>query len=272
MTDWKELLTSAASRVQEACESVESGGQRDRKIGIGAAGDETLVADSEAERVILDALASVGGVRILSEEAGERGPPSSRLLAIVDPLDGSSNFSRGIPFYCTSICIVEGPRLSDAKFAVVRNLVSGDVYYAEKGAGALKNGRRLRPSPRTELSHSVVAVDLSKAGLEVIEGLGPLASKLARQVHFGANALEICMVADGEVDAFVDLRNRMRITDLAGSYLIGKEAGIKITSETGEELDPPLNLEARLGVVASANATLHQRILGELASFTRRRT
>jgi len=272
VTDWKELLISTASKVQEVCESVGSGGERDRKVGVGAAGDETLLADREAERVILDALASVGDVRILSEEAGERGPRSSRFLAIVDPLDGSSNFSRGIPFYCTSICIVEGHNLSDARFAVVRNLVNGDVYYAERGAGAFKNGRRLRPSTKTELSHSVVAVDLSKAGLEVIEGLGPLTSKLGRQVHFGANALEVCMVADGEVDAFVDLRNRMRITDLAGAHLIGKEAGIKITSEMGEDLSPSLDLESRLSVVASANATLHQGILGELGQFKRRRT
>jgi len=272
LTDWKELLTSAASKVQEVCEPIRLGGERDRKVGVGAAGDETLVADSEAEKVILEALTPVSDVRVLSEEAGERGPESSRFLAIVDPLDGSSNFSRGIPFYCTSICIVDGKELRDARFALVQNLVNGDVYYAEKGAGAFKNGKRLRPSAKTELSDSVAAVDLSKATPDVFVALEPLASKLARQVHFGANALEICMVADGGVDSFVDLRNRMRITDLAGAYLIGKEAGISITSETGGELDPSLDLRSRLSLVASANEALHQKILRELSPLRRRRT
>jgi myo-inositol-1(or 4)-monophosphatase len=270
LIDWEKILASAASSAQTVCESVRRGSDRDRHIGVGAAGDETLVADSEAERVILDALLSEGDVRVLSEEAGERGPKDSRFLAIVDPLDGSSNYSRGIPFYCTSICVVEGGRLRDAKFAIVRNLVNGDVYYAERGKGATKNGVRMRSSSKKRLSDAVAAIDLSKASSRVIQGLGPLSSRVARQVHFGANALEMCMVADGEVDCFVDLRNKMRITDAAGAYLIGKEAGIEVTTETGQELDPRLDLTARLNVVASSNASLHREILAELGSLTGR--
>jgi myo-inositol-1(or 4)-monophosphatase len=271
MTDWEKLLTTATSGVQEVCESVLSGGERDKRIGVGAAGDETLVADREAERVIMNSLLSLDDVRMLSEEVGEKGPKSSRFLAVVDPLDGSSNFSRGIPFYCTSVCIVEGRRLREARFALVRNLVNGDLYYAEKGAGAFKNGIRLRPSATTELSDSVAAVDLSKAKPAVIQALVPLSSKVGRQVHFGANALEMCMVADGEVDSFIDLRGRMRVTDVAGAYLVAKEAGIMITSETGDELDPPLDLKSRLSVVASANGVLHEKVLKELSRFTERR-
>lgn len=267
MTDWRKLLSSAALGAQAACESVGQGAERGRHVGVGAAGDETLVADREAEHAILDVLLSQGDVRVLSEEAGERGPRGSKFLAIVDPLDGSSNFSRGIPFYCASICLIEGGRLRNAMCALVRNLVNGDVYYAERGGGAFKNGTKLSPSTKKELSDSVAAVDLSKAKPEVIEALGPLSSKVGRQVHFGANALEMCMVADGELDCFVDLRNRMRITDVAGAYLIGKEAGIAITSETGEELDPRLELTERLKVVASANSSLHQRVLAELSPF-----
>lgn len=264
MTDWEGILSAAASKAQEACESVRAAGKSGMRVGRGAAGDDTLAADREAERVIVDSLLPVGDVRILSEEAGEVGPLASKYLAVVDPLDGSSNFSRGIPFYCTSVCVVEGRRLGEARYALVRNLVNGDVYYAEKGGGASKNGERLRPSARTELSDCIAAVDQSKAGPEVINALGPLTSKVARQVHFGANALEICMVADGEVDSFVDLRGRMRVTDLAGGHLIGKEAGIAITTELGMELDPPLDLKSRLAIVASGNRVLHQKVLDQL--------
>lgn len=244
-----------------------SKGESARKVGVGAAGDETLVADRECENVIIDTLLSVEGVRVLSEEAGERGPGSSGFLAIVDPLDGSSNFSRGIPFYCTSICVVEGARLRDARYALVRNLVNGDVYYAEKGKGGFKNGEKLKPSRKTELSDSIAAVDLSKAKPAVIDALGPLSSRLGRQVHFGANALEICMVAEGDIESFVDLRSRMRVTDVAGAYLIAKEAGAVLTAESGAELDPVLDLRSRLSVVASGNAVLHQKVLKELGSL-----
>lgn len=261
MPDWRSLLESAASRAQLACESVRDGGERDTRVGVGAAGDETLVADREAERAIIETLQSVGRIRVLSEEAGEVGPSSSKLLAIIDPLDGSSNYSRGIPFYCTSICLVEGRGLSEARYALVRNLVTGASYYAEKGAGAFKNGKRLRSSGETKLSESIAAVDLSKASPETIAMLGPLTARVSRQVHYGANALELCMVADGEVDSFVDLRNKMRITDLAGAYLVVKEAGALITSETGEELHPQLNLRSRMSMVAAANPVLHRQIL-----------
>jgi myo-inositol-1(or 4)-monophosphatase len=271
MTDWEGLLTEVTASVQKACASVGSGGAWAEVVGKGAAGDMTLVADREAERMIIDALLSVQGVRILSEEAGEVGPKSSRYLAIVDPLDGSSNFSRSIPFYCTSICIVEGERLRDAKYAAVRNLVNGDIYYAERNGGAFKNKGKVHPSRTGELSGAVAAVDISKATADVVRGLNPLLSKIARQVHFGANALELCMVADGIVDAFVDMRNRMRITDLAGAYLIAKEAGVPLSSGAGEELDPSLDLEVKVRVVAAANSELQRRILNELGSFRGRR-
>jgi myo-inositol-1(or 4)-monophosphatase len=271
VTDWKKILSVAASEAQRACEVAIEGGDRARHVGIGAAGDRTLVADREAERAIVDILLQQDDTRVLSEEAGERGPKQAGRLAIVDPLDGSSNFSRGIPFYCTSICIVEGANIRNAYAAIVRNLVTGDVYYAERGKGASKNGAKMRPSATSELTDCVAAIDLSKASIQVIERMGKLSSKVGRQVHFGANALEMCMAADGQVDTFVDLRGKMRITDAAGSYLIGKEAGITITSEAGGEIDPPLDLSARMNVVATSNRVLHSKVLAELSSFTERR-
>lgn len=271
MTDWEGLLTGTTAQVQKVCASVGASADRARGLGTGAAGDETLVGDREAERVILEALQSVESLRVLSEEAGEVGPKAARYVAVVDPLDGSSNFSRAIPFYCTSICIIEGKRLKESRWALVRNLVNGDVYYAERQAGAFKNGKRMHPSQVGEIAAAVAAVDLSKAKADAIHGLEPLLSRLRRHVHFGANALEICMAAEGAIDAFVDVRSRMRITDVAGAYLIAKEAGALITTQTGEELDPPIDLNGELQVVASGNRRLHEGLLRELAGFRGRR-
>jgi myo-inositol-1(or 4)-monophosphatase len=271
LTDWQELLTGATALVQKACASLASGKDRARALGRGASGDETLAADREAERLILEALLPVQGLRVLSEEAGEVGPKRSRYLAVVDPLDGSSNFARGIPFYCSSICIIGGTRLRGAEAAVVRNLTNGDVYYAERTAGASKNGRPLRPSQAEELSGAIAAFDLSGTESEGIERVGPLLSKLRRVVHFGANALEMCMVSDGAVDCFLDLRGRMRVTDVAGAYLIAKETGIPVTTEGGDEIDPPLDLKSGIRVVTAGNQKLQDRLLIELIGLRGRR-
>jgi len=236
-------------------------GERARVVGTGASGDETLLADKKAEDELLRALLPIGGVRILSEEAGEIGDPRAKTMAVLDPLDGSGNFARGVPFYCTSIAIVEGGSFEGVSVGLVRNLVTGDVYLAERGKGATKNGRPLRTSRSTDLSDSVVGIDLSRGGPSLIARLAPLIGSVRRQVHYGANALELCLVAEGVIDAFVDLRGKLRVTDVAAAYLILKEAGAVVTSENGEALRLGLDLEVRLSLVASANRRLHDKIL-----------
>lgn len=264
MTDWKELLMDACERVQAVVEGSNSPRARGRVVGTGAAGDETLVADREAEKEILDSLSSVAPLRVISEEIGTVGDRSARYTAIVDPLDGSSNFGRGLPFYCTSIGIAEGTGIRDMKRAIVRNLVNGDVYYAERGVGATKNGKKIRTSYVSELSESVVGVDLSRASMSTTVRLAPLVSSVRRQVHFGANALELCLLAEGKFEAFVDLRGKMRITDFAGAFLIASEAGAIFSAPDGKALEPALGLEERFGFLASANRSIHRRILDRL--------
>ena len=94
--------------------------------------------------------------------------------------------------------------------------------------------------------------------------LVPLVVSVKGQLHFGANALELCLLAEGKVDLFVDLRGRMRVTDLAGGRVIAQEAGATLTTGRGRELDAALNLEERLDVLAAANAGLHARLLARL--------
>ncbi len=265
MTDWLGLLTKASEGVQMVADKYSSSSRRNEIVGTGASGDRTLVVDREAERELVDSLSSVEGLRILSEEMGESGPRDASFTAILDPIDGSANFSRGIPFYCTSICVVEGRSLRDSKCALVRDLVSGGVYYAERGKGARKNGEHISPSAVTEISEAVAGADLSKASPSLLRGIAPLISALKRQVHFGANALELCLVAEGLLDAFVDVRGRMRVTDIAAAYLVVTEAGGVATSETGKPLNPTPDLISRLSCVAAGNPKLHGRLLRELS-------
>ena len=78
--------------------------------------------------------------------------------------------------------------------------------------------------------------------------------------HFGANALEVCYVAEGITDAFIDIRGKLRVTDIVASYLILKEAGGTILSPEGNELDIPLEATQRLSFVAASNMSIYNSI------------
>ena len=259
--EWERILVGATKRVQRRVNSIAVDGRRGEGVGVGASGDSTILADKRAEDEILSTLERVGGVRVLSEEAGGVGERRARTLAVVDPLDGSSNYEIGIPFYCTSVAIVDGESLEGVALGVVRDLVSGDVYVGKRGKGATKNGRPIRTSGRTSLSEAVVGIDVSRSPADVAMKLAPLMSSVKRQVHFGANALELCFLADGRVDAFVDIRGKIRITDFAAAYLIAKEAGATFTDEGGVPVRPSFDLRHRFSFVGSASISLHKEIL-----------
>ncbi len=258
---WERLLIATTAKVRTKVVPLARRGQRGKTVGVGASGDRTIFADKVAEDILLGALLDVDGVRVLSEETGRAGARNGDTLAIVDPLDGSSNFERGIPFYCTSVAVAEGGSVGSISAGVVRDLVTGDVYHAVKGKGARKNGRRIRTSRVSRLPEAVVGVDLSSSSPALVSGLARLVTGAKRHVHLGANALELCYLADGTIDAFVDVRGRIRITDFAAAYLIAKEAGATITGPGGAALDPRFDLEHRFSFVGSANAPLHGEIL-----------
>ena len=259
-SEWEEVLIRATGAVLAKVSPLAKKGGRGRSLGPGASGDVTLYADKVAEDILVGALARAGKVRFLSEEAGSFGDPHAETLAIVDPLDGSSNFERGIPFYCTSVAIAEGESLG-VMVGVVRDLVSGDVYAAEKGRGATKNGRRIRTSTNEDPSNAVVGVDLSRSPRGLVSALAPLVGGVKRQVHLGANALELCYLAEGRIDSFVDLRGRIRVTDFAAANLIAQEAGAVVTDLGGRRLRVAFDLGHRLSFVASANPALHGQVL-----------
>jgi myo-inositol-1(or 4)-monophosphatase len=263
--DWRAALEDATERVRRAVARVAERGARAEELGRGASGDITLAADKAAEDELISSLAKAGVSRVLTEEAGEVGAKGAGLTAILDPVDGSSNFSRGVPFYCTSVAIADGKGLEGIRWAAVRNLVTGDFYYAERGRGAQKNGRAIGSGRVKELGKAIGAVDISRAGAPMVRRLAVLMAGLKREVHFGANALELCLVAEGATDAFVDIRGSMRIVDFAAAYLIATEAGAVVTSGDGGRLRVELDLKERFSYVAAGNRELHGAVLAELA-------
>jgi myo-inositol-1(or 4)-monophosphatase len=127
MIEWGSLLRDASSRVQELSDRFAGTSKGITKVGQGAGGDKTLLVDMEAEKAALAVFSDVKDLRVITEERGEFGPRDARWTLILDPVDGSSNFERGIPFYCTSLAVLDGHRLKNAKYALVRNLANGEV-------------------------------------------------------------------------------------------------------------------------------------------------
>ncbi len=251
----------ASERVQCIASRLSNDSGAAVKLGMGAGGDRTMVVDKETEDAVLEVFEGVGDSRLVTEERGELGPRSARWSVVIDPIDGSSNFERRVPFYCTSIAVAEGQRLGDVKYGLVRNLVSGETYYAERGEGATINGRAISTSHARKVQDAVMTIDMCRSTARDIQRVTQLISSAKRQAHFGANALELCLVAEGKLDGFVDIRGRMRITDFAAGYLIAKEAGALVTNLEGGTLNPRINLAERFRVVAAANGTLHRAIL-----------
>jgi myo-inositol-1(or 4)-monophosphatase len=197
--------------------------------------------DVTADRAVLEVLAGTE-LGVVSEESGAHHPERA-LVAVVDPVDGSTNASRGIPWYATSICVLDalGPRVS-----VVANLASGVRYHAVRGGGAWRDTARVAPSGCNALSQAIVA----------IAGMPPRHLGWAQLRSFGAAALELCAVADGLLDGFVvGSHAALASWDYLGALLVCTEAGAAVGQLHGREL-VTTDTAARRAVVAAATPGL----------------
>lgn len=197
--------------------------------------------DLAADRVVLEVLEEAG-LGVLSEESGLH-RPESPFIAVVDPVDGSTNASRGVPWYATSICVLDsdGPRA-----AVVANLASGVRYHALRGGGAWRDNTPIAPSHCTEMRHAIVA----------LSGYPSRHLGWAQFRAFGSAALELCAVAEGLLDVFsVGGRAHLAPWDYLGAMLLCTEAGATITDLEDRELVTS-EFAARRAVAATATPAL----------------
>lgn len=222
------------------------------ELRIGADGTPTKYVDEVAEKEILRILHEERpGLDLLSEEAGRVALGGDRLL-VADPIDGTTNASRGIPFYCVSLAIGH-ERLGDVERGVVLNLCTGDRYEAVRGHGATLNGRAIRAKTHASMlfaTSSVVPDDV------------PAARGIVRS--FGASALEMSLVAAGSIDAYHYARPALRVIDIAAATLIVREAGGIVLDDKGKDLDMPLSLDPRFGLTAAVDRATARK-LGVLA-------
>lgn len=269
--DWLQILIQCKENVRETVSSLLSTlSQLQPDLGIGAGGDALRRTDLAAENAIVDTLKEHRvSFTLVSEESGvkEYGKKPDECYVTTDPIDGTTNLTRGIPFYATSIAISTKPTLNTIHTALVTDLFHDVTYTAQKGKRAYRNNQMITPSENTSLEKIVIGVDLNSYGVQRITSqLTNLIQRTKHIRHFGANALELCYVADGTTDAFIDIRGKLRTTDMAAAWLILGEAGAKITTPEGKSLEVKLDPRQKVEFVASSNQELHETILDLIKS------
>ena len=255
-----EILEEAAKRVYDNVKHLPGTKESAGDFGRGAGGDISRRIDIVAEKAVLDYLKEINfPCIVLGEECGRvEISDNSEGFIIMDAVDGSTNAVRGIPFSCCSLAFATSDRLSSVTDAVIIDLYSGDLYSASKGRGAFMNGKKITVHKEKPL-YFVVGLDLSGISLDSLQKLSPIISASNHIRHFGAVALELAIFARGLVDLFVDLRGKLRITDVAAGYLIASEAGGIIVDKNLGPLDSDLSYDKKISFIAAAS----QEILNE---------
>ncbi|MCK5830953.1 MAG: inositol monophosphatase [Methylococcales bacterium] len=187
------------------------------------------------------------------EEGGQSDDLSSRW--IVDPIDGTHSFSRGQYFWSISVALeIDQKLVAGAVYAPALD----DLYIAAKGSGASKNNKVISVSSESSLADSMIATGFAclRSYLEDnnLNRFARIAQKTTGQRRFGSAAMDLCLVADGQVDAFWE--QELNLYDVAAGALIVKEAGGTITDFKGNEGVFPKQILATNGKVFNELLTL----------------
>jgi fructose-1,6-bisphosphatase/inositol monophosphatase family enzyme len=215
--DMLELFAAAAVAGRDAVAAL----SRD---ALGRAGERPgqYHLDLAADDAVLEALRPAGAA-VVSEESGRSGPADSPMTIVVDPVDGSTNCSRSIPYWAISLCALDadGPWC-----ALVQNQATGVATTAVRGRGAYRDGERLAPSPARALDGTVIGT----------AGIPERVLGWAQQRELGSAALSLCDVAAGGLDGYVDAAGRHSPWDYLGGLLACTEAGAAVVDAAGRDL------------------------------------
>jgi myo-inositol-1(or 4)-monophosphatase len=219
-------------------------------VAMGATGSPTEEIDRLAEAEILKVLDEEGvDWDLVSEEIGPVPRGGGRTL-IVDPIDGTHNALRNLPFSTVSLALGRTD-LAGVDLGLVRDLYRGTTYWASRGGGAYRDGRPIHTRPWSPLTEVLFA----SLGRHATPRVGQFAAKGRRVRALGCASLEVLAVAEGGGDAYLfentpDARN-LRATDLAAVYRILLEAGGGMENAARQPLTTfPLTLERRTSVFA----------------------
>ena len=277
--DWESILVDIVSEVASITKPLLGTPEANESMGKGAGGDITKRIDVIAEDLILKKLKDTNlKIKVITEERGivylncDEGTSSIDHHIIMDPIDGSFNATRNIPFVSISIAVADGSthRVDDIHDAVVMNIPSGDIFTANKGHGTKYNGEHVSiPNRNITLNQAAMGIDLNpkKKGitrLEYMQEIESIVNAPKKLRILGSNAYGTCLVANGALDVFMDIRGNLRLLDVAGAFLIVTEAGGLVYDWKDGRLESvlnyPLELEQPIAIVAISNLKLMDEI------------
>ncbi len=234
------------------------------QVSVKGPGDFVSQADIRAEQTLREELARARpNFAFLMEESGASPETDWEYRWVVDPLDGTTNFLHGIPHWAISVGIER--RLTETESEIVAGVIynpaSDELFWAEKGAGAFLNDKRLRVSARRDMREAVFATGIPFGAIprkpEFVAILSRLMPQVAGVRRFGAAALDLAWVAAGRYDGFWELG--LNKWDIAAGIVLVREAGGFVTDPTGGDAYPD-------GMVVAGNPHLHGKLREVVAS------
>jgi myo-inositol-1(or 4)-monophosphatase len=254
MSPWIEICRDAVVEIKAVLAAMPTIAERSQALGRGEGGDITSAIDAAVERVIVSRLEGED-VRIVSEELGVQG--DGRWRVVVDPIDGSQNAERGIPYFALSVAVADGDTIDDVVFGFVHDFGPDEEWTAVRGGGAFLNGEPLDSVPGDTIDF--LSIEATKASL-VAEKLPALAPLTDRVRIMGAQAITFCHLAAGRTDAVACLKPS-RSVDLAAAQLVARERGFSFGLVDGGTIgEHPLDLVGHSRVVAAGTPELCEQL------------
>ena len=223
--------------------------------------DFVSAVDRDAERTLTEVIVGRHPEAVIIAEEGSPKADAGALTFVADPLDGTTNFLHGFPWYAVSIAaMVDGDQVA----AAVLNVVSGELFTAVRGSGARRNGQEIRVSDIADPSRALLGTGFPFKHREGIEPYMAVLPRIMQHVaglrRAGSAALDLCDVACGRYDAFWEYR--LAPWDVAAGILMIREAGGVVTDLEGR----PASVGH--GAIVSGNPKMHAWLLDQLGSAT----
>jgi myo-inositol-1(or 4)-monophosphatase len=229
-----------------------------------AAGDFVTTIDVRSERELERSLRSIlPGAGFLGEEGTGR-IPSEPLVWVVDPIDGTSNFARGLPHFAVSVALLHR---GDPVLAVLWTAPERALYTALRGRGAFRDGRRIR-TPRARLDDGAILGCQWHRGQQDLGFVERLQSRGSRIRTLGSTVTQLADVAVGRLDG--NVQEQGRLWDIAAAGLLVEEAGGRFTDWSGRRVFPIANLAVQHTPTIAAGPGVHGGLLKLLRPRSRR--
>jgi myo-inositol-1(or 4)-monophosphatase len=253
---WLDVCREAVGDIKAVLAELPTRFEREPVLRTGGGGDDTTAIDAAAETAVVHRLERLDeDFTLVSEELGERtfgtGVP---WRVVCDPIDGSLNAKRDIPFFSLSLAVADGPTMGDIAFGYVYDFGSGEEWTAERGRGAFLNGKALGDvKPKDEIE--ILSFEATTTA-EVAERAAQMVGSAYRLRIMGSLAISLCHLAAGRVDAVCSLKPA-RSVDIAAGQLLVRECGLAIDLFEAPPFEgAPLDLVGRSRVVAAGTESL----------------